>query len=173
MIFFPILLLGVVYVIIMLLIKNSILANINTKSNLSLKFQSTEWFQNPLYSGGFIFFMNAIYFSIALLLIFLSNMAGLHFLYFLIVFAVMFLSIWLWCLINVSWKGSISDRIKMASIGSSFYLFVGLFFLYKFMNLKFSPPSNGFGLLLGIIVSLIAFITCFLFTGLEKKVKKS
>jgi hypothetical protein len=156
----------------MLLIKNSILANINTKSNLSLKFQSTEWFQNPIYSGGFIFFMNAIYFSIALLLIFLSNKAGLHFLYFLIVFAVLFLSIWFWCLINVSWKGRIGERIMMASIGSSFYLLVGLFFLYKFMNLKSPHTSNGFGLLLGTIVSVIAFITCFLFTALEKKVKK-
>jgi hypothetical protein len=156
----------------MLLIKNSILANINTKSNLSLKFQSTEWFQNPIYSGGFIFFMNAIYFSIALLLIFILNKTGLHFLYFLIVFAVMFLSIWFWCLINVSWKGSKSDRIKMAIIGSSFYLFVGLFFLYKFMNLKSSHTSIGFGLLLGTIVSVIGCITCFLFTALEKKVKK-
>ncbi|MBP0725456.1 hypothetical protein J5Y03_09670 [Bacillus sp. RG28] len=116
--------------------------------------------------------MNAIYFSIALLLIFLLNKTGLHFLYFLIVFAVMFLSIWLWCLINVSWKGRIGDRIKMASLGSSFYLFVGLFFLYKFMNLKSSHPSNGFGLLLGVIVSFIACITCFLFTALEKKEKK-
>jgi len=154
----------------MLLIKNSILANINPKSNLSLKFQSTDWFQNPIYSGGFIFFMNAIYFSIALLLIFLSNKAGLHFLYFLIVFAVMFLSIWFWCLINVSWKGRIGERIMMASIGSSFYLLVGLYFLYNY--LKHNNPSNAFGLLLGIIVSVIACITCFLFTALEKKVKK-
>jgi hypothetical protein len=62
----------------------------------------------------------------------------------------------------------------MASIGSSFYLLLGIFFLYKYMNLKPSYPGDdtfmaGIGLLFGIIVTLVAWITCFIFTALINK----
>jgi hypothetical protein len=118
--------------------------------------------------------MNAIFFSLAVLLIFLIGMLQIPYLHLFVMGAAPIISIWFWSLMNVSWKGSKGNRIKMASIGSSFYLLLGIFFLYKYMNLKPSYPGDdtfmaGIGLLFGIIVTLVAWITCFIFTALVNK----
>jgi hypothetical protein len=158
----------------MILFKNNILSSISSENKLSQKLQNTKWFENHFFSGGFIFITNAIFFS--LVIIFLLNFPGITMLDFFIMGGATLLSIWFWSLINRSWKGSKGNRIKMASIGSSFYILVGLFFLYKLMTLKPSYPGDdtfmaGLGLLFAIVVSSVAWITCFLFTAFPKKEK--
>ncbi|MBP0725455.1 hypothetical protein J5Y03_09665 [Bacillus sp. RG28] len=175
--FSAIFLLGIACVIIITLLKNRILPNINTENKLTKKLQHTKWYQNHYLSGGFVFIMNAILFSLAVLIIFLVSMLHIPFLHLFVMGAATFISIWFWALINVSWKGRKGNRIKMGSIGSSFYLLLGIFFLYKLMTLKPSYPGEdtfmaGIGLLFGIIVTLVAWITCFIFTALVKKIRE-
>jgi len=172
--FSAIFLLGIVCVLIITLLKNSILSKISIENKLTKKLQQTKWFQNHFLSGGFVFIMNAIFFSLVVIIIFLGSMLHIPFLLLFVMGAAPLLSIFFWSLINVSWKGSKGDRIKMASIGSSFYLLLGIFFIYKLMTLKPSYPGDdifmaGIGLLFGIIVSLVAWITCFIFTALVRK----
>ncbi|WP_155891086.1 hypothetical protein [Ectobacillus panaciterrae] len=79
-----------------------------------------------------------------------------------------------WVFINRSWQGRRKDRLKMGLLGSSFYLFLVLFILYKWIILKPAFPGDdtfmaAIGLLFGMIVSIVAFITCFSFTAFSKQ----
>lgn len=66
-----------------------------------------------------------------------------------------------------SWKGSRRNRFKMGLLGSSLYLLLSLIFLYQMFNLKPANPHDG--LLFGLIVSIVAFITFFCFTALSRR----
>ncbi|UTW69564.1 hypothetical protein KHA80_23000 [Anaerobacillus sp. HL2] len=62
----------------------------------------------------------------------------------------------------------------MGAIGSSFYFFMAIFFVYRLVTLK--PAFQGddtfmaaVGLVLVIIVTTVAFTTCFIYVSLSKK----
>lgn len=75
---------------------------------------------------------------------------------------------------GISWKGSRRNRFKMGLLGSSLYLLLSLVFLYQMFNLKPANPHDDtfmafVGLLFGLIVSIVAFITFFCFTALSRR----
>ena len=75
--------------------------------------------------------------------------------------------------VNKAWQGEKKERIIMATIGSSFYLILTAVFLYKYVTIEpYFPGEDTFmralGLLLAIIVTSVAFISCFVITGFSK-----
>ncbi|PLS17443.1 hypothetical protein CVD28_12910 [Bacillus sp. M6-12] len=82
-------------------------------------------------------------------------------------------SIYLWVFINNAWQGTKRNRIKMSAVGSSFYIFLTVMFMYWYINLKPSYPGedtfmSAIGLFFAIIVTTVASITCFAVTGFSK-----
>lgn len=124
-----------------------------------------KWFSNPWYSGIFLFFVNVLLFgSTAFLLIFLTKFT-IPFLHIFIMIAAVGLSILTWKTISRSWHGTKKDRIKMGMVGSSFYLFLTIWIVYEWYNLKPAFPGDdtfmaAVGVTFGFIVSIVAFITC-------------
>ncbi|MFJ7727341.1 hypothetical protein ACIQXV_14375 [Neobacillus sp. NPDC097160] len=83
-------------------------------------------------------------------------------------------SIFLWILINNAWQGTRRNRLKMGIVGSSFYIFLTIIFIYMFVTLIPSYPGEdtfmrAFGILFAMIVTTAAFTTCFVMTGFSKK----
>ncbi|PAC36886.1 hypothetical protein CEJ87_04575 [Caldifermentibacillus hisashii] len=64
----------------------------------------------------------------------------------------------------------------MGAVGSSFYIFLTIVFVYWFITLKPDYPGQdlfmaALGLMMAILVTTVAAITCFLFTGFSSKAK--
>lgn len=83
-------------------------------------------------------------------------------------------SIFSWVLINNAWQGTKRNRLKVGAVGSSFYIFLTFIFAYWFVTLKPSYPGEdtfmgAIGLIFAIIVTTVAFITCFVITGFSKR----
>jgi hypothetical protein len=62
----------------------------------------------------------------------------------------------------------------MATVGSSFYVISSFLFIYWLVTLKPSYPGEdtfmrAIGLVLGVIVTTVAFISCFVITGYSNK----
>ncbi|MBS4201813.1 hypothetical protein KHA93_19600 [Bacillus sp. FJAT-49732] len=71
-----------------------------------------------------------------------------------------------------------SNQHAMSGIGSSFYLFLFLGFLYMAITLEPSNPENDtfmafIGLVLAMFVSVVAMIVCFILTGLINLQKRA
>lgn len=71
---------------------------------------------------------------------------------------------------GASWKGTKGNRIKASAVGSSFYAWLALGFVYMLMTLQPAYPGEdtfmrAIGLMLGIIVAATAFVSCLLITG--------
>lgn len=138
------------------------------------KLKNAMWFQNYWLSGIFLFVMNAVlFFSTALLLYMLTYFLIPYVHLLVIVFAVIG-SLFLWVIINKAWQGTKRNRLKMGAVGSSFYIILSLLFIYMLVTLKPSYPGEdtfmrAIGLVLGIVVTTVAFISCFVFTGYSNK----
>ncbi|WP_237658385.1 hypothetical protein [Ureibacillus xyleni] len=83
-------------------------------------------------------------------------------------------SIVFWMSVNKAWLNSNKNRIKMAAIGSSFYLLLTFLFLYLYVTIKpFYPGEDTFmralGISLAMIVTFVAWICCFVITGFAAK----
>jgi hypothetical protein len=95
------------------------------------------------------------------------------FVHIIIMFIAVIVSVFFWITINKIWQGSKTNRLKMGLVGSSFYMILSLVFIYWLVTLKPSYPGedtfmSAIGLLLGIIVTAVAFITCFILIGFSK-----
>lgn len=75
-----------------------------------------------------------------------------------------------WIILLHAWTGDKKGRILRGFIGSSFYLLLTIVFTYMIVTLEPQFPGDDtfmafIGLVMAITVTLVAFITCFLFTG--------
>ncbi len=168
-----ILLIGLVGVLLVILYKRPIINIIGSDNKLVHKLENKKWFQNYWVAGIFLFVMNTFLFSSTLLVLYVL-------VYFLIPFVQMFVillavigSTLLWLLVNKAWKGTKKSRIKMGFIGSSFYIFLTFVFVYWLVTMKPSYPGEdtfmgAIGLVFAIIVTTVAFITCFAITGFSR-----
>jgi hypothetical protein len=85
-------------------------------------------------------------------------------------------SLFLWMIVNKAWQGTNANRIKMSILGSSFYILLSILFLYWLLNLEPSYPGEdlfmrSMGLMLGLMVSIVAFLSCLITTGFSFKSK--
>ncbi|MFB9827399.1 hypothetical protein ACFFMO_05950 [Lederbergia wuyishanensis] len=139
------------------------------------KLSDSNWFNNPWLSGLFIFTLNAILFSGAVGLIFLTSLLFIPYIHLVIMLLATVMSIYLWSVIRNAGQKQRKDQIIMSGIGSSFYLFLFLGFLYMTFTLEPGTPENDtfmafIGLVFAMFVSIVAMTVCFIITGLNKNV---
>ncbi|MFS0574544.1 hypothetical protein AB1K83_02855 [Sporosarcina sp. 179-K 3D1 HS] len=172
------LVLGSFLIVIFLLNKQAFFQMTSTNTFLVQKLSNARWFHNQWYSGIFLFFLNAILFSVAVLLILLSGKLTIPYLHLAIMLLATIVSIYLWLSIHHAEEKGKRERVIMSAIGSSFYLLLLAVFVYMIVNLGPGTPENDtfmafIGLLFASFVSFIALITCFCITGLSKKQYKN
>ncbi|MBO0587732.1 hypothetical protein [Sporosarcina sp. E16_8] len=168
------LVLGSLLIVIFLLNKQAFIQMPSTNTLLVQKLSNARWFKNEWLSGIFLFFINALLFSVAVSLFFLLGVLNIPFLHLVIMLLATFVSIYLWIAIHNAGNKGKRERLIMSTIGSSFYLFLLLTFIYMIANLGPGTPENDtfmafIGLLFALFVSFVALVTCFCITGLKKK----
>lgn len=169
-----ILLIGFIGVILVMFLKNPIISTFGDNNKLVKYLRSTKWFQNHWITGIFLFVMNGVLFFSTCLVLYVFTHFMIPYLHLLVMFLAVIGSIFLWMLINNAWQGIRRNRLKMGVVGSSFYIFLTVIFIYMFVSLKPSYPGEdtfmrAFGLLFAMIVTTTASITCFVITGISKK----
>ncbi|RAS76668.1 hypothetical protein [Priestia endophytica] len=169
-------LLGIIGVIFSLIFKSKILSMIKREGTLVRFLQNRSWFKNPYSSGIVLFLWNTLITSVVALLFLILVLSGIDiaFLNIAVLGGGTIVSIVAWSTFNIAWSGSRKSRIKMASIGSSFYVLLGVYALYQFLTLK--PSYQGedvfmaaLGLIAVLIIAIVALLTCFVFTGFQKR----
>ncbi|MED4758615.1 hypothetical protein [Priestia megaterium] len=169
-------LLGILGVIFALIFKGKILSMVKQQDKLVGILQNKPWFKSSLSGGIILFLWNTFMTGIVASLIFLLILTKVNipFLHIAIIGLGTITSIWAWSTFNIAWTGTTKNRIKMASIGSSFYVILGIYALYQYLTLK--PSYSGedifmaaLGLMAVLIIAIVALLTCFVFTGFQKK----
>ncbi|CRK80251.1 hypothetical protein [Neobacillus massiliamazoniensis] len=169
-----ILLIGLLGIFLVLLFKNPIIGLIGENNNLIIKLRNAKWFQNPWFSGAFLFVINAVLFFLTVLVLYVLMYFFIPFVHLIVMFIAVIGSIFTWIIINRAWQGTKRNRLKMGAIGSGFYLFLTLIFVYRLVTLKPSYPGDdtfmgAIGLFFSIIVTVVAFVTCLFITGFTRK----
>ncbi|WP_141430533.1 hypothetical protein [Bacillus sp. 03113] len=168
-----ILFLGLIGIILFFLFQNKFICHVNNNRRAVQILKGVKWFQNYWLSGIFLFFMNAGLFSVVVGLIFVVGYFTIPFVHIIFMIAGVISSFYIWAIIRQAWVGMRVRRIKMALIGSSFYALLLLTFVYMYITLKPSYPGDdtfmaAIGLLFGMIVTAVAFVSCLVFVGLRK-----
>ena len=168
-----ILLIGVLGVLIVVFFKNSLINTVQQSNKLIHKLQNAKWFQSYLLSGIFLFMMNFVLFFFTVTVLYELIYLVIPFAHILVMFLAVIGSIYLWIVIKKAWQGTKRNRLKMGIIGSSFYFFLTVIFFIWFVTLKPSNPGDdtfmgAIGLVFAIIVTIVAFSTCFIITGFSK-----
>lgn len=148
------------------------------ENTLVLKLKNANWFQNHWLSGVFLFAMNAVLFFLTGLILYGLTYLTIPFVHLLIMILAVIGSILLWVIASKAWQGTNKNRLKMGLIGSSFYCACTLLFVYWLVTLEPSYPGEdcfmrAIGLVLGIIVTTVAFLTCLVITGFTHKIAAS
>ncbi|WP_391115788.1 hypothetical protein [Psychrobacillus sp. L3] len=169
-----ILLIGLVGVFLILLMKRPLIEILGENNKLVLKLKNAIWFQNHWLSGIFLFFMNAVLFFSTVFMLYMLAYFSIPFIHLLVMIFAVIGSIFLWIIINKASLSTKKNHWKMATVGSSFYIILSLMFIYWLVTLKPSYPGedtfmNAIGLVLGVIVTMVAFISCFVITGYSNK----
>lgn len=167
-----ILFIGGIGVLLALLFKEPLVQRISGNNYLLKILEKANARKDPYRMGLILFALNAVLFVCTL---FLLSMVShlLPYFHFLILVLAVSVSLYLWLLQNKAWEGTKKDRLKAGIIGSSFHFFLTLLFIYWLITLKPSYPSDntfmrGIGLMAGIIVTGIGFLTCLVITGFSK-----
>jgi hypothetical protein len=168
------LLIGLLGLFLIIFIKRPIIEIIGENNKLVHKLKNAMWFQNHWLSGIFLFVMNAVLFFSTGLMLYVLTYYLIPFIHLLVMIFAVIGSIFLWMIINKAWQSTNRNRLKMATVGSSFYVISSFLFIYWLVTLKPSYPGEdtfmrAIGLVLGVIVTTVAFISCFVITGYSNK----
>jgi hypothetical protein len=173
--FILILFIGILGALVVIFLKKPITRMIGDDYKVVYKLKNAKWFQNHWLGGIFLFAVNAVLFFSTGLALYLLLYFSIPFVHLIVMILAVIGSIFSWVLINHAWQGTKSNRLKMGFLGSSFYVFLTLVFSYQLVTLKSSYSNEDtcmggvIGLVFGIIVTTVAFITCFTITGFSKK----
>ncbi|TYR81481.1 hypothetical protein FZC66_06460 [Priestia megaterium] len=169
-----VLLLGLIVIAVLIIFNNKLFGRVKYNNKIVQTLHTQQWFQNHWLSGLFLFGINVFLFGATALLLYLLTLIEIPFIHILIMMGAVVVSILVWVSISESWNGTRRNRLKMGFLGSSFYLFLSLLCMYRWITLKPSYPGEGpfmaaLGFLFGFVVSSVAFITCFAFTAFSRK----
>lgn len=169
-----ILMIGLFSIVWLVVNPKPIIAIIGNNHNLILFLRRKKFLQKYWLTGIFLFFMNAVIFIFTILLLYYIQFLSIPFIHMLVMLLGVVLSIYLWILINLSWQGESRGRLKIGVIGSSFYLFLTAWFIFKLVTLEPLFPGDdtfmaSIGFFFGIIVTSVAFITCFILSGFSRR----
>lgn len=170
------LVLGIVCIGVLLVNRHQIIGFMRDDSYMVRMLSASSWFQNHWYSGMFLFVLNAMLFGLTLLSIFLLGKLQVPFLHLFIMILAVFSSFYLWASIHQAWRGGRRERFIQGLMGSSVYLLLTLFFGWMLISLEADTPYHDsfmewIGLVFGMLVSFVAFVTCLCMTGLTSKYK--
>lgn len=165
-------LMGPIGVLLIVLNKWPIIGMLGENNRMVKELKSARWFQSYWYAGLFLFVMNAVLFFLTGFLLF--NVSMVSFVLLLMIIFAIIGSFFLWAIIHKAWQSTNRNRLKMAAIGSSFYVILTFVFIYWSVTLEPSYPGEdtfmrGMGLFLGAFITTVACISCFVFTGFPKK----
>jgi hypothetical protein len=169
-----ILILGLIGVVSLICFSNPMFDVMRKSNNLVVLLKRKKFFHHYWLTGIFSFFMNAILFFLTILALYGIQFFSIPFIHLIVMFLAVGLSIFLWLLIKLSWQGEVRDQLKVGIIGSSFYFFLTVFFIYKYVTIEPLYPGDdtfmrAIGFMFGIIVTSVAFLTCFFLTGFARK----
>ncbi|MEK4080630.1 hypothetical protein [Solibacillus sp. FSL K6-1126] len=155
-------------------LKSSLINLFGENNILLFKLKNAGWFQNYWLAGIMLFITNAILFFSTALLIYLLSYFLIPYVHLLVMILAVIGSIFLWIIINKTWQGTRKNRLKMATVGSSFYMILSLILIYMLVTLEPAYPGDdpfmrAIGLFMGIVVTTVAFISCLIFTGFSIK----
>ncbi|WP_462413562.1 hypothetical protein [Neobacillus sp. Marseille-QA0830] len=164
---------GLFGIITVLFLKKPIIGMLQENNRMLQMLGRAKWYQNHWFAGAFLFGMNAALFGLTILILLLLSYFIIPFVHLLVLFFAVWGSIMLWVIINKSWQGTKPNRLKLATVGSSFYVLANLSFVYWLVTLEPAYPGEdtfmrSIGLVLAIVVTAVAFIACFIFTGFTK-----
>lgn len=167
---------GLILIFFVTLNKRPLLNLLGEDNFLISKLKNAVWFQNYWLAGMFLFIMNAILFFSTALLIYILTYFLIPYVHLLVMILAVVASIFLWVILNQAWQGTRRNCLKMVAVGSSFYLILSLMLIYMLVTLEPSYPGDdtfmrAIGIVMGIVVTTVAFISCFIFTGFSNKKK--
>lgn len=156
------------------LLKRPLINLLGEDNFLIYKLKNAVWFQNYLLSGMFLFIMNAILFFSTAHLIYILTYFLIPYVHLLVMILAVIASIFLWIILNKAWQGTRRNCFKMAAVGSSFYLILSLILTYMLVTLEPSYPGDdtfmrAIGIVMGILVTTVAFISCLFFIEFSNK----
>lgn len=169
-----IVLIGIMGVFFFILFRNPLMGMMGENNSMVNLLKNKKWFQNHWLSGSFLFLMNAVLFFLTGLILYGIMFLTIPFLHLLVMALAVVISIVLWMTMNQAWQGEKRDRIKLAAVGSSFYFLLTILFVYQFATLEPAfegddPFMRGIGLMFGMIVTTVAFVTCIIITGFSNR----
>jgi hypothetical protein len=169
-----IMILGIFGVVLWSLLAHSKLGEMRKINQLANTLKSKKLFHHYWATGILSFFMNALLIFFTMLVLYGIQLLFIPFIHVIVMVLAVGLSLFFWQLINLTWQGKARDRLKVGMIGSSFYFFLTLFFIYKNVTIESMYPGDdpfmrAIGFMLGMMVTSIAFLTCFFITGFARR----
>ena len=172
----PLLFLGMLLIVffVSLEIKYS---RLNSTSLVKFLKSQTET-RHYLFSGLFLFGINAFLFGVTLLFLWLSILISIPYLHLIIILFAPLISIIIWFSLNNAWVGSAKERFKIGFIGSSFYLIISLVMIYQWLTLTPTYPNEdtfmiSLGIGIAFIASTVAFFICLFIFSFKKPSDKT
>lgn len=123
-------------------LKSSLINLFGENNILLFKLKNAGWFQNYWLAGIMLFITNAILFFSTALLIYLLSYFLIPYVHLLVMILAVIGSIFLWIIINKTWQGTRKNRLKMATVGSSFYMILSLILIYMLVTLEPAYPGD-------------------------------
>ncbi|MQR93890.1 hypothetical protein [Fictibacillus phosphorivorans] len=146
-----VLLLGGIVFTLILIMRQRDFASAGVVKNISYKLKGRSLSTNYWQAGIALFAANAALFALAFVILFFvpyGAMVGL--------LLCIPLSLFTWVIFSEVWRGSWKDKVKMASIGSSYFLlFLGWIFWYNATLEPAYPGDDLFMAWIGVIIATI------------------
>lgn len=147
-----------------------------------ITFRPIPWFtrmaasarlESPYAYGGFLFIVNMVIFLVMTALVVLTIMMNVAFSLFLFAGAGVFISFMIWIQMSVSREGTKKEKRIIGGIGSAFYWVLTVYLLLQIFLLPPSSPEQDpfmqfVGLLMGVVISLTAAVSCWVTVYLAK-----
>ena len=169
------LLFGGLFLIVLLLKKNWLIHFVSPSNNMVHRLPSYFRFEHAVWSGLFLFLINTLLFGTTVAVLFLLTNFSIPYLHLLMIVAAVLASLYTWISIYHADRKNRRNRLVMGMIGSSFYLLLFGYAVYRILvPVETSPiEQDSFMefiamLFLGII-TFTAWIVCFGITGLYRK----
>lgn len=160
----------------LLFMKPFLLGLVSPMNKIARKLETAEWFQHPRWSGVFLFALNTLLFSSTAASLFLLSFFSVPYVSLLIMVSAIIVSLLLWISIYHADQKSRRGRLEMGLIGSSFYVILFGFALFRIFSLTAHTSEQDqfmefIGLFFVSIIALTAWIVCLAITGLYRKHK--
>lgn len=170
---------GFLFLIILLFRRSFLTKLVSPINSIVLKLSTSSWFHHSIWSGLFLFHMNALLFGITAALLYLLTYFFIPYLHLAIMLLAILASLFVWISIYHADTKNKKDRLIMSFIGSGFYLL-----LFAYAVFRIFMPTIGVGAsendqfmeFIGMfflsIIAFTAWIVCFVITGLYCKQKQ-